>query len=77
MEAKDYDGRTALHVATSEGHLEIVEYLLKNCQVNPLPKVRAVGMGFSCPEEAHFIFFFFFFAINFFVGGMGKGEGVG
>ncbi|XP_063606222.1 glutaminase liver isoform, mitochondrial-like isoform X1 [Penaeus indicus] len=40
MEAKDYDGRTALHVATSEGHIEIVEYLLKNCQVNPLPKDR-------------------------------------
>ncbi|KAK7084025.1 hypothetical protein SK128_003480 [Halocaridina rubra] len=40
MEAKDYDGRTALHVASSEGHYTIVEYLLKNCQVNPLPKDR-------------------------------------
>ena len=25
----DYDGRTALHLACSEGHLEIVEYLIK------------------------------------------------
>ncbi|XP_045613770.2 glutaminase liver isoform, mitochondrial isoform X1 [Procambarus clarkii] len=40
MQTKDYDGRTALHVATSEGHLEIVKYLLHNCQVYPLPKDR-------------------------------------
>ncbi|KAK8740737.1 hypothetical protein OTU49_002680 [Cherax quadricarinatus] len=40
MQAKDYDGRTALHVATSEGHLNIVKYLLYNCQVYPLPKDR-------------------------------------
>lgn len=40
MEAQDYDGRTALHVATSEGHEEIVEYLLTVCEVQPLPKVR-------------------------------------
>ncbi|KAK3859832.1 hypothetical protein Pcinc_034085 [Petrolisthes cinctipes] len=40
MEAQDYDGRTALHVATSEGHEEIVEYLLIVCEVQPLPKDR-------------------------------------
>ena len=39
MQAKDYDGRTALHVATSEGHDEVVEFLLDNCKVDPLPKV--------------------------------------
>ncbi|XP_042240954.1 glutaminase liver isoform, mitochondrial-like isoform X2 [Homarus americanus] len=40
MGAKDYDGRTALHVATSEGHAEIVAFLLQNCHVCPLPKDR-------------------------------------
>ncbi|KAK8380414.1 hypothetical protein O3P69_016770 [Scylla paramamosain] len=40
MQAKDYDGRTALHVATSEGHDEIVSFLLNNCNVDPLPKDR-------------------------------------
>ncbi|XP_045116671.1 uncharacterized protein LOC123507656 isoform X1 [Portunus trituberculatus] len=40
MQSKDYDGRTALHVATSEGHDEIVSFLLNNCNVDPLPKDR-------------------------------------
>ena len=39
MQAKDYDGRTALHVSTSEGHDEVVSFLLNNCNVDPLPKV--------------------------------------
>lgn len=34
--SKDYDGRTALHIAATNGHLNIISYLLtkKNCNVN-------------------------------------------
>lgn len=35
MEVKDYDGRTALHIAASEGHYECCEYLLKSCKSSP------------------------------------------
>lgn len=35
MGLSDYDGRTALHLAAAEGHLEAVDFLLKICGVNP------------------------------------------
>ncbi|XP_059356431.1 glutaminase kidney isoform, mitochondrial-like isoform X2 [Carassius carassius] len=40
MEQRDYDSRTALHVAATEGHIEVVRFLLEACKVNPVPKDR-------------------------------------
>lgn len=52
MEQRDYDSRTALHVAAAEGHMEVVRFLLEGCKVNPGPKDR---WGNTPIEEArHF-----------------------
>uniref|UniRef100_A0A8C9ZAI3 glutaminase n=1 Tax=Sander lucioperca TaxID=283035 RepID=A0A8C9ZAI3_SANLU len=40
MEQRDYDSRTALHVAASEGHVEVVVFLTEVCKVNPHMKDR-------------------------------------
>uniref|UniRef100_A0A8C7YSF9 glutaminase n=1 Tax=Oryzias sinensis TaxID=183150 RepID=A0A8C7YSF9_9TELE len=40
MEQRDYDSRTALHVAAAEGHIEVVRFLLEACKVNPSPRDR-------------------------------------
>ncbi|XP_068585792.1 glutaminase liver isoform, mitochondrial-like isoform X1 [Cebidichthys violaceus] len=40
MEQRDYDSRTALHVAAAEGHGEAVIFLTEVCKVNPNLKDR-------------------------------------
>jgi len=40
MSAKDYDDRTALHLAACEGHLDCVKFLLEKCSLDPSPKDR-------------------------------------
>uniref|UniRef100_A0A8C4WYM9 glutaminase n=1 Tax=Eptatretus burgeri TaxID=7764 RepID=A0A8C4WYM9_EPTBU len=50
MDQKDYDYRTALHVASAEGHLKVVRFLLEVCKVNPLSKDR---WSFTSKDEAN------------------------
>jgi glutaminase len=40
MTVCDYDKRTALHLAAAEGHSECVEFLVKECGVDPNAKDR-------------------------------------
>ena len=35
MSLADYDGRTALHLASAEGHAGVVKFLLEKCKVSP------------------------------------------
>ena len=38
MEQRDYAMRTALHVGASQGHVEVVRFLLERCSVQVSPK---------------------------------------
>ena len=40
LNTKDYDGRTALHIAAAEGKRECVEFLLETAMVDPNPLDR-------------------------------------
>jgi glutaminase len=41
MGQADYDGRTALHLAAAEGHLETVTFLVEKSAVSVTPKDRS------------------------------------
>ncbi|KAM3622177.1 uncharacterized protein V6R79_021515 [Siganus canaliculatus] len=40
MELKDYDSRTALHIAAAEGHIDVVKFLTETCKVDPFVQDR-------------------------------------
>ncbi|XP_041673420.1 glutaminase 2b [Cheilinus undulatus] len=40
MDLKDYDSRTALHIAAAEGHIEVVKFLTETCRVDPFVRDR-------------------------------------
>ncbi|XP_062842949.1 glutaminase 2b isoform X2 [Trichomycterus rosablanca] len=40
LDQKDYDYRTALHIAAAEGQVEAVKFLTLSCKVNPIVKDR-------------------------------------
>ncbi|KAM4588294.1 glutaminase 2b isoform 2-T2 [Odontesthes bonariensis] len=40
MDLKDYDSRTALHIAAAEGHMDVVKFLTETCNVDPFVEDR-------------------------------------
>ncbi len=45
LNCSDYDGRTGLHLAASNGHLVLVKYLIAHqCEVNPIDRTRGTPL---------------------------------
>ncbi|XP_032404316.1 glutaminase 2b isoform X2 [Xiphophorus hellerii] len=40
MDLKDYDSRTALHIAAAEDHVDVVKFLIDTCKVDPFVQDR-------------------------------------
>ena len=55
MQQKDYDKRTALHLASSEGHFECVKYLVENCKVVPTARDRYLNDLFTDLSSIFFV----------------------
>ena len=47
MNQPDYDGRTALHVSSAEGQIQVVEFLLDRCKCSPFLVDRSVSSSWS------------------------------
>ncbi|WAR17835.1 GLSK-like protein [Mya arenaria] len=45
MDQADYDGRTALHIGSAEGHEPVVNFLINKCKCNPNIKDRFEAMN--------------------------------
>lgn len=47
VDSPDYDGRTAMHLAASEGHYNVIKFLLENhAHVNPVDRWRKTVIEF-------------------------------
>ncbi|PAV80316.1 hypothetical protein WR25_21635 [Diploscapter pachys] len=53
LEIVDYDGRTALHIAASEGHLKVVKFLVKVAKVHLEPRDRWQRIPLDDAKEFH------------------------
>merc|ERR1712072_581617 len=51
LDVSDYDGRTALHLASTEGHFAIVKFLVQVACVNPVPIDRFGNTPFDDAED--------------------------